>query len=95
FSSTQQNPVINSASSSNSGVYTLTVTDANGCSATATTEVVVNANPSPMAGSNSPVCAGKAINLTSNAASGNVWTGPNSFSSTQQNPVINSASSQN
>ncbi|MFN3852704.1 MAG: immunoglobulin domain-containing protein, partial [Spirosomataceae bacterium] len=95
FTSSSQNVDITNASVNNGGTYTLTVSDGYGCSATTTTEVIVNANPSQAAGSNSPVCAGNAINLTSNSASGNVWTGPNSFSSTQQNPVINSASSSN
>ena len=45
FTSASQNPVINNASSINSGVYTLTTTDALGCVSTATATVVVNALP--------------------------------------------------
>ncbi|MBL7717847.1 MAG: hypothetical protein JNL72_03350, partial [Flavipsychrobacter sp.] len=41
------------------------------------------------AGSNSPVCVGNALNLTSSATSNNSWTGPNGFTSTLQNPTIN------
>ncbi len=56
--------------------------------------VTVNPIPSaPTAGSNSPVCAGSAINLTASTISGATysWTGPNSFTSTTQNPIITSA----
>lgn len=48
----------------------------------------------PTAGSNSPVCQGSAINLTSStltAGSTFSWTGPNTFSSGLQNPTIASA----
>jgi PKD repeat protein len=51
----------------------------------------VNAVPTtPTASSNSPVCAGTSINLTTAAVSGATysWTGPNSFSSTSQNPTL-------
>ncbi|MDP3128445.1 MAG: PKD-like domain-containing protein, partial [Sediminibacterium sp.] len=44
-------------------------------------------------GSNSPVCSGNSLNLTSTPSGGTApytykWTGPNGFSSTQQNPTI-------
>ncbi|MDP3667261.1 MAG: PKD-like domain-containing protein, partial [Sediminibacterium sp.] len=44
-------------------------------------------------GSNSPVCSGNSLNLTSTPSGGTApytykWTGPNGFSSTQQNPII-------
>jgi hypothetical protein len=45
-----------------------------------------------MASSNSPVTAGGIINLSTTATATNfTWTGPNSFTSTAQNPVIASA----
>jgi hypothetical protein len=47
YSSTDtQNPTIASSTIAMSGDYTVTVSDVNGCSATATTSVVVNAQPS-------------------------------------------------
>ena len=45
FSSTSQNPVLSSASSLMAGLYSVTVADANGCSASAQTTVVVNTLP--------------------------------------------------
>jgi len=49
------------------------------------------------AGSNSPVCSTNSINLTSStiASSTYSWTGPNSFTSTSQNPSISNSTSSN
>lgn len=45
------------------------------------------------ASSNSPICAGNTLNLATTAVSGATysWTGPNSFTSTLQNPTITNA----
>ncbi len=45
YSSTTQNPSITNAQTTNGGTYTLTVTDAAGCSNANTTSAVVNAGP--------------------------------------------------
>ena len=45
FTSADQYPVISPATSANAGTYTVTVTDANGCTASASTVVVVNPLP--------------------------------------------------
>lgn len=96
FSSGLQNPVITNASVSDAGVYSVTAT-VNGCrSANATTTATVNASPSaPLVTTNSPLCVGQTLNLTA----GNIalatynWSGPNSFTSSLQNPsVVNSTS---
>lgn len=91
FSSSQQNPSIPNATSAASGVYTLTVT-AGGCAGQSfTTQATVNSTPAaPSISSNSPVIVGGTINLTANTIAGASynWSGPNSFSSTQQNPSI-------
>ncbi|RYZ56116.1 MAG: gliding motility-associated C-terminal domain-containing protein [Sphingobacteriales bacterium] len=49
--------------------------------------------PAPVASSNSPVCDGGSINLTASTVAGGtyIWSGPNGFSSTVQNPVITGA----
>jgi hypothetical protein len=53
-----------------SGIYTVTVTDSNGCSNTADT--VVTVNPLPIVAASSPtVCVGNTITLT--PATGGVW----------------------
>ena len=78
------NPTVNTS-------YTVTGTNANGCSNTNVTSVTVNPNPStPAAGSNSPVWAGQTLSLTASTISGASysWNGPNSFVSAVQNPSI-------
>jgi len=92
FSSAAQNPSISNANPAHSGTYTVTVTDANGCTGSSTTSVTVNNALSLTAGSNSPLCEGDALILTCNVA-GNTysWAGPAAFSSTSQNPVVSPA----
>ncbi len=91
FSSTEQNPVILQATILNAGEYTVVVTDENGCMGTSSTDVTVNINPIPTAGSNSPVCAGEDIEFTVDIGISWEWTGPGDFASTLQNPGILSA----
>ncbi len=92
FSSTSQNPSRNNATTAMAGTYTVTVTNANGCTSTATTAVVVNNLPVATAGSNSPICAGETLNLTSSGGTSYSWAGPLGYSSSMQNPSRNSAS---
>ncbi|HKR05411.1 MAG TPA: HYR domain-containing protein, partial [Bacteroidia bacterium] len=59
FSSASQNPSISSATTSNSGTYTLTVTNSFGCTQSSTHTVVVNPNPVlSVASSTNATCAG-------------------------------------
>jgi hypothetical protein len=48
------------------------------------------APPSPTASNTGPVCEGNSVNLSASGVTGAtyLWTGPNNFSSTQQNPVL-------
>ncbi len=91
FTSTLPNPTIPNAQPVNSGTYNVTVTNATGCSASTSTFAVVNPNPGAVAGSNSPVCQGSAINLNAGGGGTYSWSGPNGYSSNQQNPVIPNA----
>jgi gliding motility-associated-like protein len=91
FSSNNQNPTQANAQTINGGNYTVIVASAQGCTNTAVTNVVVNPTPSVGIGSNSPVCLNTAINLTSGGGSGYQWSGPNGFTSTNQNPTIANA----
>ena len=78
--------------------YNVTVTNSNGCTASGTTFVSVTPRPSaPVAGNNSPIVIGHPIDLTATTIAGASyqWTGPNGFTSTQQNPVISSATTAN
>ncbi len=94
FTSSAQNPSIANTTTNASGTYSVTVT-VSGCTSTsATTSATVNLTPAaPTVGNNGPVCAGSALNLTASTVAGGVysWTGPNSFTSSAQNPSIASA----
>jgi gliding motility-associated-like protein len=98
FTSNVQNPTINNATLANAGVYSVVAT-VNGCpSAVGTVNVNMNQQPStPTAGSNSPICLGNDINLTTTSAVGAnySWAGPNAYSSTTQNPTITPSVSAN
>jgi hypothetical protein len=89
--SSAQNPSIANATTSASGLYSVTAT-VNGCvSQDASTTATVNAIPAaPVAGNNGPLWAGMTLNLTASAvpAATYSWTGPNGFTSTNQNPSI-------
>ncbi|MEO8771581.1 MAG: PKD domain-containing protein [Ferruginibacter sp.] len=93
FVNAVQNPVINPASLSSAGMYSLSIT-LNACtSAISTTTVVVNETPStPIANNNGPVCTGNTLNLSASTTFGGPltwsWTGPNAFVSNSATPVI-------
>ena len=87
FTSTLQNPTIVSLASTNNGVYTLVVTNANNCQASATTAVVVNINPViNISGAN--VCFGASATLSVSGGGTYSWSGPSGFTSTSSTPVI-------
>lgn len=93
FVSNAPAPTIPNATLGDAGVYTVKVTDDNGCMATDGELVIVNENPTVIAGSNSPICEGENLDLTAEAFGGGGdyvynWVGPNSFVSNLQSPTI-------
>jgi len=95
YTSSQQNPVINPASTTNDGLYIVTAT-LNGCTgAPDTLDVTVIPTPVVNASSNSPICVGDALQLNASNVNGAnyTWTGPNGFTSTSQNPLIDPVTS--
>jgi gliding motility-associated-like protein len=52
------------------------------------TTITIHDLPVVTAGSNSPVCEGKPVNLTSGAGTSHLWAGPAGFTSALQNPVF-------
>jgi len=91
FSSNQQNPPANT-----SGTYTVVITNtANGCSNTATASVTQNTTPpTASATAETLTCADTLaqVTTTTNANPATfVWTGPNNYNSTVQNPNVNTA----
>lgn len=92
FTASTQNPTRNNITLAGAGVYTLN-TAVNGCpSLPATTNVVVTPAPTVTAAtSNSPICDSATLTLSASAspaATAIVWTGPNGFSATGNNPTI-------
>jgi len=71
----------NSISVSQSGIYTVTATNAEGCSATANVTVTVNSLPTVTISGNSTICQGSSTTLTATGANTYSWsTGENTAS---------------
>ncbi len=95
FTSSQQNTSVPNATAINSGTYTVTASNACGTQ-TSSLSVLVNGAISSLSASATTgaiICNGTDINLTASGTNVNgfTWTGPNGFSSTQQNPTISNA----
>jgi gliding motility-associated-like protein len=89
FTSVAQNNTLSAAHPTQSGVYQVTVTAANSC--TAATQGTVTVHPTPTVSANGgTVCVTQTLNLNSSSFAGAnyVWTGPNGFVSLSQNPSI-------
>lgn len=91
FVATQQTPTIATVTPINTGLYSLTVTGTNSCTASATVLVrvqtfEVNIN------TNSPVCRGNTLRLGASAAASYAWKGPYGFTSIAQSPTLNNVS---
>ena len=93
-------PAMRTVSPGSTTTYTVTaVSDASGCSggtSSGSATITVNAIPAtPTAGNNGPICSGGTLMLSTPTMIGATysWTGPNGFSSTQQNPSITNATS--
>jgi gliding motility-associated-like protein len=88
-----QNPIITGTTAIMSGVYTVVATGTPGCTASATTTVVVNPNPVPTATNTGPYCAGDLVELSSPAGyPTDDWAGPAGYvQADMQNPTLASA----
>ncbi|MDA3820310.1 MAG: gliding motility-associated C-terminal domain-containing protein, partial [Candidatus Delongbacteria bacterium] len=90
FTSDVNNPTITSVTTAADGLYSVTITDSYGCTVDDNVDVTVNPTPAANAGSNSPLCVGEDLSLTETGgdASSWSWSGPDSFTSTDHEPVI-------
>ncbi len=95
YQSLSSTPFILNATAANAGVYTLR-TFYNGCYSTpvSDTVVVVDIPEKPEGSSNSPLCEGDGMQLTTKGIAGAyyLWIGPNNFKSNIQNPYLPFAS---
>lgn len=95
FANTTPNPTINNAGTAANGNYTVVVTGANTCTASAITSVTVIALPTfTSAVNNANICYGATIQFNAGTAVNTYsWTGPNAFSANNNaSPSINNAS---
>ncbi|MGA0560294.1 PKD domain-containing protein [Larkinella sp. VNQ87] len=92
FTSDQPNPAAtNLQPGDGGGLFTVTVTDANGCTETQTVSVNVQI-PNVIVTSNSPQCAGNTLSFSATGGmTSYAWTGPNGFNNSSPNPAIPNA----
>ncbi|MFM8487823.1 MAG: hypothetical protein ACKOCH_15945, partial [Bacteroidota bacterium] len=92
YTSSSEDPTGFTASPSTAGTYTISVTDGNGCTGTATTALVVSTAPT-VAVTTGPTCLNNNLALNATASGGTLpyaayaWSGPNSFTSTSEDPA--------
>ncbi len=95
FTSSSQNPTRSNAALADTGEYIIVATSGTKCSVRDTAHVMVYEYPNvPSASSNSVVCPNTVLRLYGTNSTQGVtynWWGPNSFTSTDQNPAINNA----
>src|SRR5436190_9973891 len=75
FNTGTKNPLLDSVKLTQSGIYTLTVTDFHGCKASATTSVSILQNPK-IAATGDTVCLNYPAILKVTGANTYLWTGP-------------------
>lgn len=78
---------------SSPGLYTVNLVYGPSCSTTDSIFVQFFPRPTPVAGSNSPLCSGDTLRLQADSIAGAqyLWTGPNGFNSTNRNPILPNA----
>ena len=86
------NPI---ASPQSTTTFVVTVTDANGCTATSNTTVTLYPEVNPTASSNSPLCESGVITLNAGGGTSYEWSGPLGFVSSLQNPYLYNATQAN
>ncbi len=87
FNATTQEVTLPSLTTSNSGIYTVLITNSNLCTSALTANVVVNTIPTVVL-TGVTICQGLTGNITSAGASTYSWTGPNNFTATGANPSV-------
>ncbi|MBU0489166.1 MAG: hypothetical protein KKD31_14565, partial [Bacteroidetes bacterium] len=83
-----QNTAAITVNPANSVTYTVTVSDANGCSDSETYAVTVNANPTATISGDNSVCNGESTVLTASGGSGYAWSGGQNTAAISVSPTI-------
>jgi hypothetical protein len=73
---------------SNNGKYQVTISNTNGCSAVLSTKINIDSKPTPTVSNNSPLCPYETLTFLALGGTTYAWSGPNGFTSNQQNPSI-------
>ena len=94
YSSSQGTISTSAAPVSFNGNFVVTGTDVNGCSNTATITQVIYPSPTPLV-LGSTACIDGDLSLSVSPANTYAWVGPNGFTSTLQNPIINNVTFNN
>lgn len=88
-----------SISAVSAGTYSVTVTAINGCTASASGTLTVHTSPTLTVASNTPVCVGSAINLSSTASGSSPftysWSGPTAFTASTSSASVANANTVN
>ncbi len=93
FTSTQASPLLTNLDDDNSGVYTVTVSNAAGCETTSSVTLNITRGIDQLETFfDGALCRGETVQLFASEIQGASyeWTGPNGYTSTDQNPVIQS-----
>ncbi|QQS29324.1 MAG: hypothetical protein IPM47_21275 [Sphingobacteriales bacterium] len=87
FTSNSATVTFSNAQADISGVYTVTVTDANGCSSEYEVTVTISTIEGAMITGNTIVCLDDVLTLTASRGTSYEWSGPNGFTSSGPNLV--------
>jgi gliding motility-associated-like protein len=88
YTSTQQNPLIDPVNALSSGLYIVTITDANNCSASDTVDVAYQPSDNPGISGDETPCPGETLVLEATDGATYVWSGPNNYTSNQSTATI-------
>lgn len=88
------NYTINNAQVADGGTYRVIAVNSNGCKDSVDVTIIVS-DQSLIVFNSGPVCEGGTLQLFSGSGTSYSWTGPNGFTSSQQNPIINNVTINN
>ncbi len=88
FTCIGQFPIIPAITELNDGAYTVIITNAAGCTSSASTSLTVYPTPDVTVSNNAPVCIDEDVIFIATGGLSYNWNGPNGFSSAAQSPTL-------